>query len=626
MQAHFFVVIAWCTLQSIATLPSQPFVDLSIGRVYGISKQSTNEYLGIQYANISQRWTRPQSFSNVSFPHNIYNATQFGPCCMQLGSEYSGAYISEPLAENCLYLNIYTPKPTTHQPKHHSHYTSKSNKKQFDGNNNLLPVLFWIYGGGDNYGCSSQALPHIYNGTNLIAHSSIYQNFNETSVIVVTINYRLDVLSKLYLPELIKEYSDEWPTSGNYNKLDIVAALHWVRDHIASFGGDPNKITVFGQSAGGNNGIDLGALTITKINNGDGIKNSNFDILNSIKTIHKQQEYNEEYLFNAVISESGDAFVSAGYSNTSTAIEKSYRFCDMIGCNRSLFTNTTDGDKQFLDCLRNANITTMMLINRNLTDWADATVIDNYIYESYPQNLMKLGKYNNIFIMIGNNYPDFVPFCASYPNADSDFLLEYLNYTLPLWGIPNHYLVIIYQMYNVYNCVTMDEAIVGTNLTVDDACCTVGTEIFLDYAMVCSARRILNTSYIYLNQRELYWYRFECVPTCPLNSYPVCQHTSEIAYVFGTVSNYVSDSVPDCDWDNSTRVFSNRVIDVWNKFANGIADTIMPKYVPGVGKLSQYYSVAPWLEHFEWKNFTHDDKCDLFDQIEHYLNVQKFGM
>ncbi|CAF1903534.1 unnamed protein product, partial [Rotaria magnacalcarata] len=90
-------------------------------------------------------------------------------------------------------------------------------------NQSLLPVLVWVHGGGLQSGCSSQSIPRIYNGTNIIARS-----LQQQPVIVVIINYRLGVLDDMYLTELIQENSSEWPTAGNYlyytnksNALDV---------------------------------------------------------------------------------------------------------------------------------------------------------------------------------------------------------------------------------------------------------------------------------------------------------------------------------------------------------------------------------------------------------------------
>ena len=92
--------------------------------------------------------------------------------------------------EQCLYLNIYKPI--------------------IQSNYSLLPVFVWIHGGAHKAGCSSQSIPLIFNGTNIITHSPPDQ-----PVIVITINYRLGVLADMFLQELIEE-DPEWPTAGNY--------------------------------------------------------------------------------------------------------------------------------------------------------------------------------------------------------------------------------------------------------------------------------------------------------------------------------------------------------------------------------------------------------------------------
>jgi carboxylesterase type B len=136
--------------------------------------------------------------------------------------------------EQCLYLNIFTP-------------INKSNQS-------LLPVLVWIHGGGLISGCSSQSIPLLYNGTNIIA------NLPQQPVIIVTINYRLGVLGNMYLIELIEENSSEWPTAGNYFYLDMLSALRWVNKNIVDYGGNPNNVLIFGESSGGNAVVDIGAL------------------------------------------------------------------------------------------------------------------------------------------------------------------------------------------------------------------------------------------------------------------------------------------------------------------------------------------------------------------------------
>jgi para-nitrobenzyl esterase len=126
-----------------------------------------------------------------------------------------------PIGEDCLFLNVWTPA------------TSATAR---------LPVMFWIYGGGFNEGSSSVA---VYDGTELA----------KKGVVLVSLNYRVGPLGFFVHPELSKE--SEQHVSGNYGLLDQIAALQWVKRNIAAFGGDPAKVTIFGQSAGAISVVDL---------------------------------------------------------------------------------------------------------------------------------------------------------------------------------------------------------------------------------------------------------------------------------------------------------------------------------------------------------------------------------
>jgi carboxylesterase type B len=145
-------------------------------------------------------------------------ADHFSANCMQViravpipGSQN----VPQPPSEDCLYLNVWTP-------------ATKSGEK--------LPVMVWIFGGGFQAGSGSNPS---FDGEGLASKG----------IVRVTLNYRLGILGYLAIPELDKESPHH--VSGNYGMLDQIAALQWVKRNIAAFGGDPKRVTVFGQSAGG---------------------------------------------------------------------------------------------------------------------------------------------------------------------------------------------------------------------------------------------------------------------------------------------------------------------------------------------------------------------------------------
>lgn len=188
-----------------------PTVQTNEGPVKGFLKNGVAEFLGIPYAAPpvgNLRWQPPQAHQSWS---KALNAANFGPQCAQvtLLGVFAGPANNN---EDCLYLNVYSPN--------------------VHGNNQKLPVLFWIHGGGNVDGASDG-----YDGTKLATQGH---------VVVVTINYRLGLLGWFAHPAI----DTEGHLFGNYGLLDQQFALKWVKKNIAQFGGDGNNITVGGQSAG----------------------------------------------------------------------------------------------------------------------------------------------------------------------------------------------------------------------------------------------------------------------------------------------------------------------------------------------------------------------------------------
>jgi len=205
-------------------------------------------FLGIPYAAPpvgDLRWKPPAAAAKWS---GVRKATEFGAHCMQ-GKVFGDMNFRDAGgSEDCLFLNVWVPAKAAGAK---------------------LPVMVWIYGGGFAAGSTSEARQ---DGTHLA----------QQGVIVVSMNYRLGVFGFFVHPELAKESGHN--AAGNYGLLDQVAALRWVQDNIAAFGGDPGNVTIFGESAGS---FSVSAQMASPLSKG---------------------------LFQKAIGESGGAFFSGGLS------------------------------------------------------------------------------------------------------------------------------------------------------------------------------------------------------------------------------------------------------------------------------------------------------------------------
>jgi para-nitrobenzyl esterase len=218
--------------------PPQARVDgtLLVGQAGGRQAQVAR-FLGIPFAEPpvgALRWRAPQPLR--SHPERR-EATQFAAACYQDSSttdwyrKVGAAFDADPanfrdppVSEDCLYLNVWTPRP---------------------GSSARLPVMVWIHGGGNRSGWSFEP---DYLGESLAARGD---------VVVVSIAYRVGIFGFFGHPELQGE--------TNFGLLDQIAALRWIRDHIAAFGGDPENVTLFGESAGA---ADIGYLLVSPMTQG----------------------------------------------------------------------------------------------------------------------------------------------------------------------------------------------------------------------------------------------------------------------------------------------------------------------------------------------------------------------
>lgn len=200
-------------------------IETPCGRIRGTScrRPGVIAFKGVRYARAG-RWEYPEV---VTHWDGIYDATRYGACSYQPRAFYNEAEVPEKAfyynefrkgetytySEDCLFLNVWTPETATPESR--------------------LPVIVYIHGGGFTGGCG---------------HEKHFDDpvWPTRGVVAVTINYRLGPMGFLCLPELTVEAGH----TGNYGLYDQTAALRWVQNNISAFGGDPQNVTVMGQSAG----------------------------------------------------------------------------------------------------------------------------------------------------------------------------------------------------------------------------------------------------------------------------------------------------------------------------------------------------------------------------------------
>jgi para-nitrobenzyl esterase len=339
MQRHLvsiFTLTLSCSA-AFAQLQSHGPVKLDTGRVTGAltgSNSDISAYKGIPYAappTGDLRWRAPQPAHNWDAARD---ATKFGPVCPQREGQ-------EPQSEDCLFLNVWTPAKTASQK---------------------LPVMVWVHGGGFTYGSGSA---RIYEGTRLAEHG----------VVVVTLNYRLNILSGFAHPVLSRESEHG---SGNYGLLDQIAALKWVQRNIKEFGGDPGNVTLFGESAGG---LSVSALVVSPQIKG---------------------------LIEKAIVESG----SGTRLTTLEAAEKNgQEFVKQVGLENDTAAITALRAKSWKDLPNAAN-------------YRGAPVLDGWAFTDDPINVWAKGKQLNAPMIVGYNHDEATFFMArdgDLPKTVDDF-------------------------------------------------------------------------------------------------------------------------------------------------------------------------------------------------------------
>lgn len=313
--------------------PSPDTVITQCGTFEGIAADNVVAFKGMPYAQPptgALRWQAPLAPDCAAQP---VLASDFSPACAQLTDD--GAVAS--LTEDCLYLNVWA--PTTEFPT--------SEKK---------PVLVFIHGGGNQRGSTDleQLGVQLYDGTRLAGASD---------TVVVTIAYRLGALGFLAHPALSAENSDQ--RSGNYGLLDQLAALEWVQNNIADFGGDPDHVTLFGESGGAR---DVCSLVASPLANG---------------------------LFSGAIMQSG----GCRQITMADAEIEGQNIANAAGCAsvRDASCLRAATPRQLLEAV-GAEVFDGAFVGNNI-----GPVVDNYVLMASPDEVIAAGAHNMVPLIFGTN-------------------------------------------------------------------------------------------------------------------------------------------------------------------------------------------------------------------------------
>lgn len=310
-------------------------VTTQFGQIQGTVNGTVYQFLGIPFAKPpvdSLRWRAPVDPDAWA---GILNTTGFAPVCPQKKYEQGSTEYTLEGSEDCLYLNIWTPQ------------TEPGNR----------PVLVFIHGGGNQQGGASQP----QGGTQMYFGKNLAERGN---AVVVTIQYRLGPLGFLVHPGLERE--SPMGISGNYAVLDQLLALTWVRNNIAGFGGDPSKVMIFGESAGG---VNVGNLLTSPL--GSGLF-QRACIQSASPVINDYQDSRNQ----------GIAFVDS-LASDGTDLEKIARLRALNADSliQSLSSPLSGGRVQM--------------------NWQP--VLDHYVFTDFPIRIFQSGNYNKVPLMIGSN-------------------------------------------------------------------------------------------------------------------------------------------------------------------------------------------------------------------------------
>ena len=456
----------------VAGIPAQPYSSILV-------------FKGIPYAAPpvgDLRWREPQPPASWS---GVRDATQYGAICSQADS-----FLHLPrnlMSEDCLTLNIWTPSLKPIQP---------------------APVMVYIHGGGFVLGTSNGSP---LNGIGLATRGAV----------VVTINYRLGVFGFLAHPDLTRESPHH--ASGNYGLMDQIAALRWVRQNIAAFGGDARNITVFGESAGA---TSIGYLLVSPLAAGVGGPGPAFDkaILESPSDLFTPDpELHNTYRGLTSMEAVGSAI-------SPTIAELRQLPADEVISRASAATNKLFGPGGTGHARLRPEGHTQMPMAIDTPWWAFA---DGYVVPDQHARLFAENRGLHIPVMAGTNADEGIGFIGSLPAKNAQEWGSYVQQTFAPCGK---------QVLDLYSASTPDEIHTQANRLITDA-------LFL-YGAFATARA-----------EHAFLYRFSRVGPGNAKDKIGAHHTAELDYIFG-----ITRERPE-SYDSADYRLSDKMMTAWLHFA-----------------------------------------------------------
>jgi para-nitrobenzyl esterase len=514
------IFCALITSSAANAIGSNPLiVKTQNGRVRGAVVGSVGEFLGLPYAIAPTgplRWKPTQSPANW---RGILPAVQFGSECPQLDA--AGAVVGD---EDCLFLNVYTPLSALLAPRR-------------------LPVMIWIHGGGLTSGAGA-----LYDPTPLV----------QRGVIVVTINYRLGLLGFFAQTAL----DAEGHLAGNYGFLDQQMALKWVRRNVSAFGGDPRRVTIFGESAGGQSVYSQLASPLAA------------------------------GLFQGAIAESGASASFADYLEAIIPIAQAEATGSFFEISGAAFATNVGCASQTAACLRAVPAATLVAAQ----PFPMYPFVDGKLLTQTPGAAFARGQFNQVPVISGSNHDEYRLFVEYAYDLLGNPLTNanYVTAVDTLWGVLAPFVLPVYPL--------------PPSPPADAASLALGAS-GTDGIYSCTARKAdqslsqFVTTYAYEFSDEnspLNYYSFPA--SFPLGAY----HTAEIPYLmtFGGLPAVFSA-------DQQT--LSAALIDYWTQFAktgnpNSASEPTWSPYSATTDEFQSFVPPTPVID----STFATDHMCTDF--------------